>query len=646
MSDILWTPPAGRAAASRMAAFLASAPGSPSDYEELWRWSVDDLDGFWGKVWDDCGVIAQRRYDQVHGDLRMPGTSWFPGARLNLAENLLRRDDDGVALVGAGEGRDDELVTWAQLHGLVAAAQRGLAEAGVGVGDRVAAVLPNCIEAVVLAAATLSLGAVWSSCSPDFGAQGVVDRFGQIEPTVLCVADGYRYGGRTHALQEKVDGILAALSGVAHVVVVGFADTPLDTRAVPSTTYADLVVDARPGDRPRFEPLPPDHPVYILYSSGTTGVPKSIVHGAAGVLLMHLKEHQLHSDVQPDRGDVLTWFTTCGWMMWNWLVSGLASGLPLVLYDGSPTMPDIGVLWRLAERHGVTHFGTSPRYLAGLEKAGARPADLADLSRITTVMSTGSPLNPDQFDWVYANVSDDIHLASVSGGTDLIGCFVGGNPLLPVRRGELQCRSLGMAVEAWDDEGRPVIGQKGELVCTRPFPSMPVGFWNDEDGSRYRKAYYAQHPGVWTHGDFIEIRPHGGAVIYGRSDTTLNPGGVRIGTAEIYRAIEPLPEVVDAIVVGRDHAGDVEVVLCVRLAEGITLDDELVARIRTTIRSATTPRHVPAHVFAVADVPYTISGKKVEKAVRSMIAGEPVDNRDALGNPEALDEYARLPFPR
>ena len=638
MDEIIWEPDREALEHTLLERFRASAPGAPAGYDELWRWSTSDLAGFWGKVWDDCGVLASRAPQAVMGEPRMPGTAWFAGAELNVAENLLRRRGDAIALVGAGEGRDDEVVTADDLRTRVARVQQALADLGVGPGDRVAGFMPNSVETVVLVLAALSLGAVWSSCSPDFGAMGVVDRFGQIRPKVLCTVDGYRYNGRTHRLADKVDRVLAEIDSIQHVVLVDFVGEPAEL-AHPSVIAYERLAAGGPAE-PRFAELPADHPLYIMYSSGTTGVPKSIVHGAAGTLVKHLCEHQLQSDVRP--GDVVFWFTTCGWMMWNWLVSALASEAAVVCYDGSPAHPDLGALWRLAERHGITHFGGSPKLLAANAQAGAVPRELADLSRLRVLASTGSPLMPEQFDWAYGNVKDDMLLASISGGTDIIGSFAGGAPILPVRRGELQARMLGMAVEAWDERGGPVVGAKGELVCTKPFPSMPLGFWNDPDGSRYRATYFEANPGVWTHGDFVEIRPHGGVVIYGRSDTTLNPGGVRIGTAEIYRAVEQIPEILDSIVVGRPAGGDVEVVLCVKLAAGTAFDDAFVDRLRDAIRTATTPRHVPRHVFAVSDVPYPRSGKKVEKAVAQLVAGETVDNREALANPDVLDEYARL----
>lgn len=640
MSDILWEPDAARVARSHMQRFMASVPGAPESYQALWEWSVRDLAGFWGQVWDFCGVRASTRYERILGDRDMPGADWFPGARMNFADNLLSRRDDAAALIGTGEGREDETVSWSELARRVACLQHHLRALGVGAGDRVAGLVPNCVEAVVAMLATTATGAVWSSCSPDFGAQGILDRFGQIQPKVLVTADGYRYNGKRHGLQDTVTAVCARIAPLEHVVVIEFTGGSLSLPHTPTHRFSSLTEGE--ASEPDFAQLPADHPLYIMYSSGTTGVPKSIIHGAGGTLMKHLSEHQLHTDLHP--GNVLFWFTTCGWMMWNWLVGALAGETTVVLYDGSPTADGMETLWEMAQRLGVTHFGTSPRFLAANAAAGVRPGDIADLSRLQAVLSTGAPLNPEQFDWVYDNVAGDIQLASISGGTDIIGCFAAGVPILPVRRGELQARCLGMAVQAWDADRKPVVGEKGELVCTEPFPSMPVGFWNDPDGSRYRSAYFTENPGVWTHGDFIEIRPEGGVVIHGRSDTTLNPGGVRIGTAEIYRAVETLPEIADAIVVGRPVRGDVEIVLCVRPAEGVAFDDELVARIRDHIRAQTTPRHVPAHIFAVTDVPYTLSGKKVEKAVQATIAGEAVPNRDALANPESLDEYAQLPF--
>lgn len=640
MSEVLWEPDEQWRDSTALAAFLRRH--GFDDYHEAWQWSTEDLAGFWAAVWDDGEVVAERDYDEVHGELRMPGTEWFRGARLSYAANLLRGRGAVAgtqpAIVAAGEGREDEVVTWDELRARVGRAQRGLAELGVGSDQRVAALMPNCAETVVLMLAATALGATFTSCSPDFGPQGIVDRFGQVQPTVLATVDGYRYGGRTYALGDKLDQVIDRIPGVEHVVVCDFAGQGLHLHHPSVVSYAELV--AGPAVDPHPVAVPPDHPLFLMYSSGTTGPPKSIVHGHAGTLVKHLSEHRLHSDIRP--GDVVFWFTTCGWMMWNWLVSALAAGATVVCHDGSPLHPDPGVLWRLAQRHGITHFGTSPRYLAALAERDARPGELADLSGLRALLSTGMPLLPEQFDWAYAHVKADLHLASISGGTDLIGCFAGGVPTWPVRRGELQARALGMAVAAYNEAGEPVIGEKGELVCTRPFPSMPVGFWNDPDGTAYHEAYFAAFPGVWTHGDFIEIRPHGGVVFYGRSDTTLNPGGVRIGTAEIYRAVEALPEVTDSIVAGRPADGDEEIVLCVALAEDTALDDELVQRLKHTVRAEASPRHVPHYVVAVPEIPYTINGKKVEKAVKKLLAGERVDNREALANPECLDAFAEL----
>jgi acetoacetyl-CoA synthetase len=633
VADVVWEPTAERAEGTRLADFTRRH--GFDDYHSLWRWSIEDRAGFWQAVWDDGKVIASVAPERAIGVEAMPGTQWFPGARLNFAENMLRRSDEGVAVITVNESGDRRDVTWAELTGLVARAQAGLQSLGVEPGDRVAGLVPNGLEALVAMLATTATGAVWSSCSPDFGPLGVIDRFGQIEPKVLVTVDGYRYNGSVHQVGDTVGAVLAAIGDVAAVVVIDTIATGIEAGNTPSLAWDDLIASGP--DLPVYAQLPFDQPAFILYSSGTTGPPKSIVHGAGGVLLKHLTELALHSDVRRD--DRVFWFTTCGWMMWNWLVSALASQATVVLYDGSPGHPDLGRLWRVAADTGITHFGVSPKFLAANANAEIIPKVEADLSAIRWLGSTGAPLNPEQFDWVYENVGADLQLASVSGGTDIVGCFALGVPTLPVRRGELQARALGCAIEAWDESGNPVVGQTGELVCTAPFPSMPVSFWRDPEGDRYRNAYFETNPGVWTHGDFVEIRPEGGVVIYGRSDTTLNPGGVRIGTAEIYRAIETMPEIEDSIVVGRDAAGDVEVVLFVVLGTGHLLTPDLEATIRSRIRSETSPRHVPKRIATVGAIPYTLSGKKVEKAVRAVISGEAVANLDSIANPESLDDY-------
>ena len=645
MSEPIWQPSPQRIEQANMTAFARTVARSHGkellDYGKLRAWSVDDRAAFWQALWDFAGIKASRGPDRVlvDGD-RMPGARWFVGAELNFAENLLRYRDDRLAIVALTEDGKRHALTHAELHDEVAMLAAALKAEGVGPGDRVAAVMPHIPETLIAMLATTSLGAIWSSCSPDFGARGVLDRFGQIEPKVLIAVDGYRYNGKPIDLRDKLLEIARGLPTLKRIVLVPFLNPGAATGGLPNAVrYHDY---ADPAARTiEFAQLPFDHPVYVLYSSGTTGIPKAIVHGAGGTLLQHIKELKLHSDVK--REDRLFYFTTCGWMMWNWQASALALGATLLLYDGSPFHPDGRRLFELAERERVTIFGTSAKYIDAVKKADLEPGRTHDLSALKAMLSTGSPLAPESFDFVYRRIKRDLHLASISGGTDIVSCFVLGNPIGPVWRGEIQTRGLGMAVEVWDDDGRPVLRQPGEMVCTRPFPSMPVGFWNDPDGSRYQAAYFARFPGVWTHGDLIELTGHGGIVIYGRSDATLNPGGVRIGTAEIYRQVEQIPEVLEALAVGQQWDGDVRVVLFVRLAKGTGLDDALGAEIRRRIRNSCTPRHVPARIIAIADIPRTMNGKIAELAVREAIHGRPVKNVEALANPGSLELYRDLP---
>ena len=645
MSKPMWEPSAARRAASQMQQFIdrirAESGAAIDDYESLYDFSIDQPVAFWRALWDFAGVIGDGPGELATENWpQMPGTRWFPEARLNFAENLLRRRDAGSAIVFAGEDGSRRSLSHADLYRAVARAALALKEAGVQPGDRVAAYLPNLPETVIAMLAATSIGAVWSSCSPDFGVQGVLDRFGQIEPKVLFVCAAYRYNGKTFDCLGRVRELIAQLPSVERVVVVPYMDPEPELAGMDKTVTWEAFTDNRAVDI-RFERLPFDHPLYILYSSGTTGVPKCIVHGAGGTLLQHLKELMLHTDLKRD--ERLFYFTTCGWMMWNWLVSGLAVEATLVLFDGSPFHPDGNVLWDLVDEFGIHVFGTSAKWIAACDKAGIKPRTSHDLGTLKAILSTGSPLLPESFDYVYGDVKSDVQLSSISGGTDIVSCFALGNPLLPVHKGELQCRGLGMKVEIRTDDGRVVTDETGELTCSMPFPCMPVSFWNDPAGEKYRAAYFETHPGIWSHGDYARLTPRGGVVIYGRSDATLNPGGVRIGTAEIYRQVEKLDEVLESICVGQDWDDDVRVVLFVRLREGIELGDELQDRIRKTIRANATPRHVPAKIIAVPDIPRTVSGKITELAVRHVIHGREVKNTSALANPEALAYYRDLP---
>ena len=609
-----------------------------SDYAGLHRWSVENPAAFWSALATFCDLRFRRGASCVleHGE-QMPGARWFSGAELNFAENLLRWRDERPALIWRDESGRRRALSHAELAAEVGRAAAGLRRLGLKRGDRVAAFVPNCIEAVVGMLATTSLGAIWSASSPDFGAASAHDRFVQIAPKLLLAVDGYCYAGKRIDVRPVVAELASRLSELTAVVVVPYLETRPDLAMIPHAMHWQaLTADAGPLE---FVATPFDHPLYILYSSGTTGAPKCIVHGAGGTLLQHLKEHLLHTDLR--RSDRLFYFTTCGWMMWNWLVSGLVSGATLLLYDGSPAWPDDGALWRLAAEEGVTIFGTSAKYLAGNAKAGLHPGRDFDLHRLRTVLSTGSPLAPESFDFVHEQVKADVHLASISGGTDIVSCFLLGNPLLPVHRGELQCAGLGMAVEIYDEQGRALVKGSGELVCERPFPSMPLGFRGDVDGSLYRAAYFERFPGVWAHGDHAERMPSGGFIIHGRSDAVLNPGGVRIGTAELYRAVEAVPEVLESLAVGERVDGDERIVLFVVLRAGLTLDAALCAQIRLTVRQRLTPRHVPGKILQVPDLPRTRNGKLAELAVRAILHGKPVRNLAALANPEALTQIRR-----
>jgi acetoacetyl-CoA synthetase len=644
----LWRPSPARVADANVTRFMRCLNARRAlqlrDYTQLFEWSLAQPEDFWSELARFADVRADWGAGPVlENPQSMPGARFFPNARLNFAANLLKFDDEQPALVFRNERGVHSTLSYRGLRGEVGRIADGLRAAGVVAGDRVAGFLPNIPEAVIAMLATTSLGAIWSSCSPDFGVHGVLDRFGQITPKVLFTADGYFYAGKRPDSLAQMAEVLAKLPTITRVVLIPYVDAQPDLHRLGAAAARASLWSAfgTAGRAPVFADLPFNHPLYILYSSGTTGVPKCIVHGAGGTLLQHQKEHLLHVDLK--RSDRLFYFTTCGWMMWNWLVSALATGATLVLYDGSPFHPKPTALWTLAHEERITIFGTSAKYLAALEKHNLQTADYLDPTGLRTLLSTGSPLLPEGFDFVYRSIKHDVQLASISGGTDIVSCFALGCPTRPVHRGEIQCRGLGMAVDVVDEAGRALRGERGELVCTAPFPSMPLGFWNDPGDVKYRAAYFERFPGVWYHGDYAAITEHDGVVIYGRSDAVLNPGGVRIGTAEIYSAVESMPQVAEALAIGQEWEGDVRVVLFVRLRPGCELDDALRREIRATIRTQTTARHVPAKIIAVPDIPRTLSGKITELAVRNVVHGLPVKNVDALANPGALEHFRDLP---
>ncbi len=645
----LWEPPAElieRARLTEYMRWLAAERGLDLDgYDDLWRWSVDDVEGFWASIWDFFEVQADGGYDRVLGSREMPGAEWFAGARLNYAEHVFAgKEDTEPAILHASELRELDQLSWGELRAQVAAVAAGLCGLGVERGDRVVAYLPNIPEAIVAFLATASIGAIWSSCSPDFGPASVIDRFAQIEPKVLFAVDGYRYGGKDFDRRDVIAELQAAMPSLRRTVVLPYRDPDADLSPLSEASRWDELLAAGKGTELGFERVPFEHPLWVLYSSGTTGLPKAIVQGQGGILLEHLKKLHLHVNAHP--GDRLFWFTTTGWMMWNFLVSGLLTKAAIVLYDGSPGHPDMSVLWDLADRAGVTMFGTSASYIAACMKDGVEPAAGRDLSRLGAVGSTGSPLSPEGFDWIYNQLGAETWLFSTSGGTDLCTAFVGGTPLLPVYRGELQARALGAAVEAWDEDGNPVIGEVGELVVTEPMPSMPVSFWGDPDGSRYRASYFEQYPGIWRHGDWIEITSRGTAVIYGRSDSTINRSGIRMGTSEIYRAVLGIDSIVDALVVDIPRPGtEGWMPLFVVLREGTELDDHLRREIARRVREHCSPRHVPDEVYTIAEVPRTLSGKVLEVPVKRILMGTPPEkaaSRDSLANPATLDYFVDL----
>jgi len=645
MSKMLWQPTEERVSQTNMVRFISFVNDrhqlNLANYDELYQWSISEIPDFWSAMWDFAEIKTSKSFDQVIDDLEsMPGCNWFQEAQMNFAENLLRYRDDQTAIVFHGEASVTIRMTYAELYDEVSRIAASLKDMGIKPGDRVAGFMPNMPHSIIAMLAAVSLGATWSSCSPDFGVKGVMDRFGQIEPRVLFTADGYFFKGKPLDSLARISEIVNQIPSIEKMVVVPYTSERPDIISFEKAVMFDDFKSKQSDLEINFVQLPADHPLYIMYSSGTTGLPKCMVQSSGGILINHLKELILHTDLKRD--DVIFYFTTCGWMMWNWLTSSLAVGATVVLYDGNPFHPDPGALWKMTEEEKITVFGTSAGYIAALRNTGLIPKENYDLSSLRALLSTGSPLSEEGFEFVYDSIKNDIQLSSISGGTDLNGCFALGNPTAPVYIGELQCRGLGMKVEAFDDNAKPIIGEQGELVCSAPFPSMPIHFWDDPDNIKYHGAYFDVYPNIWRHGDYIEINERGGVQIYGRSDATLNPGGVRIGTAEIYRQVEQMEEIEDSIVIGQNWKNDVRVILFVLMGRGYELSDELQQKIRTTIRANASPRHVPAKIITVPDIPYTLNMKKVELAVKKVIENKPVLNKDALKNPGALDFYSNI----
>ena len=645
MSKPIWIPSEERIKAANLTRFINLVNErfglKLNTYHDLQKWSVNNIPNFWALIWEFGEVRASVPYESVVTNLDdMLGVTWFPGARLNFAENLLRYRDDRTALTFRGEGQEAVRLTYAQLYDKVARLAEALRQSGVKVGDRIAGFMPNMIETVIAMLAATSLGAIWSSCSPDFGVKGILDRFQQIEPKILFTANGYSYNGRVFDSLERVSSVLGEIPSVEKVIVVPYTDTSPDISQIPNSVLFNDYISVRPESEIQFEQLPFDHPIYIVYSSGTTDKPKCVVHRAGGILIQHLKELILNTDMKRD--DTIFYFTTCGWVMWNWLVSSLTQGASIILYDGSPFFPDETTLFKLVKDENANIWGTSPRYLATIEKAGIRPDEQYDLPNLKTMISTGSPLSIENYQFVYRYIKPDIFLNNISGGTEAIACFGIGNPVSPIYAGEMQGLGLGMDVQVFDDEGKSITEQEGELVCTKPFPSMPLKFWNDDNNQKYRSTYFEMYPNVWRHGDNARITNNGGLIISGRSDATLKPGGVRIGTAEIYRQVETVEEIQDCLVIGQEWDNDVRIILFVKLNEGVEFNEALIQKVRNVIRNNASPRHIPAKIIPVADIPYTVNGKKVELAVRNIIHGKPVQNIDALANPDALELYKNL----